>query len=252
MRPETFRAEDLIALLRRQTIATMPDLKQALGTHTDSTVFRKLAELDYHSSYSHRGRFYVLDESCRFDEQGLWSFRQVWFSTNGTLLATVAELVAVSDAGYYADELNSLLQVETKAALAKLAAEDRLSRQSVDGRLLYVSAEAGARRRQLAARRVHRAEPATLGLGGGVRVLPDELKAAIILFYSLLDERQRRLYAGLEAAKIGHGGDSQISQLLGIDPDTVARGRRELLSGEVDPDRIRRAGGGRHPKAPRN
>jgi hypothetical protein len=83
-------------------------------------------------------------------------------------------------------------------------------------------------------------------------VLPDELKAAIILFYSLLDERQRRLYAGLEAAKIGHGGDSQISQLLGIDPDTVARGRRELLSGEVDPDRIRRAGGGRHPKAPRN
>ncbi|MDT5026431.1 MAG: hypothetical protein QOE61_2857, partial [Micromonosporaceae bacterium] len=29
-------------------------------------------------------------------------------------------------------------------------------------------------------------------------MLPDELKAAIILFYSLLDERQRRLYAGLE------------------------------------------------------
>jgi hypothetical protein len=78
---------------------------------------------------------------------------------------------------------------------------------------------------------VRRAEPATLGLGTGVRVLPDELKAAIVLFYSLLDERQRRLYAGLEAAKIGHGGDSQIASLLGLDPDTVARGRRELLTG---------------------
>jgi hypothetical protein len=31
---------------------------------------------------------------------------------------------------------------------------------------------------------------------------------AIVVFYSLLDERQRRLYAGLEATKIGHGGDT--------------------------------------------
>jgi hypothetical protein len=252
MRPEIFHAADLIALLRRQTVATLPELKQALGTQTDSTVFRKLAELAYHSSYSHRGRFYVLDESCRFDERGLWAFRQVWFSAHGTLLSTVAALVAASEAGYYAGELTEVLHVEAKAALARLAATGRLSRQSVDGRLLYLSTETAVRRRQLAARQVHRAEASTLGLGAGVRVLPDELKAAIVLFYSLLDERQRRLYAGLEAAKIGHGGDSQIAQLLGIDPDTVARGRRELLTGQVDPERVRRAGGGRHPKAPRN
>jgi len=78
-----------------------------------------------------------------------------------------------------------------------------------------------------------------------VRVLPAELKAAIVLFYSLLDERQRRLYAGLEALKIGHGGDAQIAELLGIDPGTVARGRHDLLAGDVEADRVRRAGGGR-------
>jgi len=37
-------------------------LKQALGTEADATVFRKLAELSYRTSYSHRGRFYTLDE----------------------------------------------------------------------------------------------------------------------------------------------------------------------------------------------
>jgi hypothetical protein len=252
MRPESYHAADLVALLRRQTIATLPELKQALGTQTGSTLFRKLAELDYRSSYSHRGRFYVLDESCRFDELGLWAFRNVWFSAHGTLLSTAAALVDTAEAGYHSDELTALLHVQTKAALAKLAAEGRLSRQVVDGRLLYLSADTAARRRQLSARQVRRAEPATLGLGTGVRVLPDELKAAIVLFYSLLDERQRRLYAGLEAAKIGHGGDSQIASLLGLDPDTVARGRRELLTGEVDQGRVRRAGGGRPPKAPRN
>jgi len=40
----------------------------------------------------------------------------------------------------------------------------------------------------------------------GLRVLPDELKVAIVLFYSLLDERQRRLYAGLEAMRSATAG----------------------------------------------
>ena len=51
-------------------------------------------------------------------------------------------------------------------------------------------------------------------------MVPDELQAAIVLFCSLLDERQRRLYAGLEALKLGHGGDRRIADLLGLDPTT--------------------------------
>ncbi len=89
------------------------------------------------------------------------------------------------------------------------------------------------------------AAPSTLGWVGGVRVLPAELKAAIVLFYSLLDEKQRRLYAGVEAMKLGHGGDQQIAELLGMDPSTVARGRRELLTRNVALDGVRRKGGGR-------
>ena len=46
-------------------------------------------------------------------------------------------------------------------------------------------------------------------------VTVDELKAALIIFFSLLDEQQRRLYAGLESLKIGHGGDDFIAQILG-------------------------------------
>ena len=78
-------------------------------------------------------------------------------------------------------------------------------------------------------------------------VLSQELKAAIILFFSLLDEKQRRLYAGLEAFKLGHGGDCQISEFLGINVHTVARGRRELFAGDVERDRVRKKGGGRKP-----
>jgi hypothetical protein len=120
-----------------------------------------------------------------------------------------------------------------------------LARQQVAGRYLYLSPDPSTRRQQLSARSVYDAEASGMRIAGGVRVLPDELKAAIVLFYSLLDERQRRLYAGLEAIKIGHGGDTQIAELLDMDPATVARGRRELLGGDVDAGRVRRAGGGR-------
>ena len=58
-------------------------------------------------------------------------------------------------------------------------------------------------------------------------------------------ERQRRLYAGLESLKCGWGGE--IAGLLGIDPGTVARGRKQLLAQDIERERVRRPGGGRPP-----
>ncbi len=247
MRPEQYPPQSLVRLLRHRKIATIGELKGALGTSADATVFRKLAELEYRTSYSHRGRFYTLDEIARFDELGLWSFRQVWFSRFGTLVSTVDALVGTAEAGYDAAELEAVLHVEAKAALLHLVRAGRLARQEVGGRYIYLSPDTSTRRSQLQARSVYDAEASRLSVGPGLRVLPDELKAAIVLFSSLLDEQQRRLYAGLEAMKIGHGGDAQVAELLGIDPGTVARGRRELLTGEVEAGMVRRAGGGRKP-----
>ncbi|MDA8398786.1 MAG: hypothetical protein M0008_01830 [Actinomycetota bacterium] len=90
----------------------MDELKAALGTHADATVFRKLAALGYRTSYSHRGRYYTLDEVARFDAVGLWSFRAVYFSKFGTLVATAEALVAAAEAGYDAGELAALLHVD--------------------------------------------------------------------------------------------------------------------------------------------
>jgi hypothetical protein len=80
-----------------------------------------------------------------------------------------------------------------------------------------------------------------------LEVSPDEMKAAIILFYSLLDEQQRRLYAGLESMKLGHGGDSVLAEFLGLDPHTIARGRHQLLDQDVAVGRIRPRGAGQTP-----
>ena len=227
-----YPADKLTSLLRDQKVATMPQLKSALGTAVTYTVLRKLSPLGYRSSYSHGGTYYTLDSTARYDELGLWSYRDIHFSRHGTLLNTAATLVTDAPAGYFTHELDAVVQVATKDALRHLVQQDRLDRRELAGRYLYCAKERQRRQEQWAARQAQQRPD-------------DELQAAIVLFYSLLDEKQRRLFAGLASLEWGHGGDQRMAQLFGLDVDTVARGRAELLSGQVLRERVRRAGGGR-------
>jgi hypothetical protein len=244
MRPQFFRSDELLSLLRRSRIATLDELKQALGTSVDITVFRKLKPLEYLTSYSHRGRYYTLREIARFDEKGLWSQQDVWFSQVGTLLATAESFVNRSPRGYFADELAGALHVDVQDALHHLAQQRRITRQVVAGRYLYTARERAIQQGQLVTRRDVEAIPTVVD-ASVLEVSEAELKASILLFYSLLDEQQRRLYAGLESLKLGRGGDRSLADFLELDPHTVARGRQQLLAQDVEVDRARRTGGGR-------
>jgi hypothetical protein len=246
MRPPGFSSETLRKLLLRDKIATLPDLKRALGTQVDLTVFRKLKDLDYLTSYSHRGRFYTLREIARFGADGLWSHSPAWFSRYGTLLATAEAFVNRSPAGVFAEELGHALHVEVQDTLRQLVQAKRIARELVSGLFLYTSIDPVMRQRQRLTRRSSQAVPTVVD-ASRLEVSPDEMKAAIILFYSLLDEQQRRLYAGLESLKLGHGGDTVLAEFLGLDPHTVARGRQQLMDQDVRVGRARKSGGGRKP-----
>jgi hypothetical protein len=68
------------------------------------------------------------------------------------------------------------------------------------------------------------------------------------LHYSRLSEKDRRHYAALESLKLGWGGISYISSILGVDRGTILQGRKELTSELKEPiakGKQRKAGGGR-------
>lgn len=69
-------------------------------------------------------------------------------------------------------------------------------------------------------------------------------------FYASLDEPGKRLFAGLEAEKIGCGGRTYLRKLLGCDFKTIQKGSKELGSGskEISSKRLRKTGGGRKSK----
>lgn len=67
-------------------------------------------------------------------------------------------------------------------------------------------------------------------------------------FFSRLPEKSRRLYAGVEALKLPHGGISYIARLFGCSRDTVLRGIKELSEKEtLAGNSTRKPGGGRKP-----
>ena len=69
MRTSQYSTAALIDLFRQQTVATLAEVMTALGTGARRTAFRKLKEIPYRASYSHRGRYYTLDELIDGPEQ---------------------------------------------------------------------------------------------------------------------------------------------------------------------------------------
>src|SRR5207247_6406555 len=145
---------------------------------------------------------------------------------------------------YLDDELTRALHVQVQDALHQLTQQRRVTREMVSGLYLYTATDRAIQRGHLLTRRTVQAVP-TVADASVLEVSQEELKASILLFYSLLDEQQRRLYAGLESLKLGRGGDRNLADFLGLAPHTVARGRQQLLAQDVEVDRVRRTGGGR-------
>jgi hypothetical protein len=157
----------------------------------------------------------------------------------------VETFVNRSPEGFFASTLADALHVEVHDALRQLVEQSRLQRTAVSGLYLYTAIDPSTHRQQFLTRRTTQSVPVVADVTA-LQISPEELKAAILLFYSLLDEQQRRLYAGLESIKLGRGGDALLADFLALDAHTVARGRQQLLDHDVaSGGRTRRQGGGR-------
>jgi len=130
---------------------------------------------------------------------GLWTHNSVLFSSYGTLFDTLKALIDNSENGYTALELEQLLNIKPNSVLLELLNKGKVYREKVTGRYVDFSKNNTIRIQQLSIRKdcIHKYEDTKINSN----IKLDEAKAAIILFFSILDEKQRRLYAGLESLK---------------------------------------------------
>ena len=70
-----------------------------------------------------------------------------------------------------------------------------------------------------------------------------DVEAKMKRLFGWLSEKDRRRYAAVEAAKLGHGGLEYVSGLLGCDPKTIRQGLEDLEGDEdTATGRVRKKG----------
>ncbi len=246
MRPVEYPTDELERAFGAHKVLTLELVKQLLGTPVKMTAVRKLRALGYHSSYSHAGQYYTLERLPRWDGHGLWVYKGIRFSRRGSLLETLAWLIDQSPEGRFAHELQDVVRVRVQEALRTLYRRERVLRHQIGGEYLYVSVEGGTTQleRRQAQIEAGQASP-------GSEVPASDLELHLAAFLTTLNEKQRRLYAGFEALRLGRGGDAVVARRTGLNVKTVARGRRELQAGDVSLERIRAEGAGR-PRSKKN
>ena len=69
------------------------------------------------------------------------------------------------------------------------------------------------------------------------------VEAKMKRLFGWLSEKDRRRYAAVEAAKLGHGGVEYVSRLLQCDPKTIRQGWADLEQSEdAAAGRVRKKG----------
>ena len=128
-------------LFRRFPVVDLETLSRTLQTRSRMSIFRRLREMGYFSSYNHAGRYYTLADIPKFDDYGLWMHQGIGFSQFGSLKSTIVELVNRSPIGHTHMELNNLLRIRVHNALLAVVRERHISRQRIAKIFLYVSIE---------------------------------------------------------------------------------------------------------------
>jgi hypothetical protein len=139
---------------KRNLVAQLPELRDALKVRSRTTVFFALKTVGYLTSYTHAGRYYTLAHLPRFDARGLWAHGEVRFSKHGTLRSTVVVLVRQAPAGHTHEELHLVLGLRVHDTLRSLVEDGLLCRERVEAVYVYTDTDPERAAAQLEQRRL--------------------------------------------------------------------------------------------------
>ncbi len=173
-KPESLKSLQKIFL--KQQVVNMSALSKILQTKSRMSIFRRLKEIGYFSSFTHAGKYYTLTNTPQFDGNGLWFHQEIGFSWFGTLKATIIELVCGSSAGLTHLELSQLLRIKVYNSLLGLVKEGMVGRERIEKSFLYVAPEHGK-----ATQQIHRQRAATVESVRDVTVLSDTTVIEVLI-----------------------------------------------------------------------
>lgn len=143
----------LLRLFKSETVVDLPRIEKALGGVSTMTAFRYLRQVPYQRSYNHNGRYYCYHDPSRYDRLGLWTWRDVHFSRDGSLRKTVCRLVHEIQAGATQRELQERLKVRVHNTLLDLLRNGDVARERLVDVYVYLHIDSQICKAQIQQRR---------------------------------------------------------------------------------------------------
>ena len=109
----------------------------------------KLKQWRAYTSYNQNGKYYALPQVPRFNQHGLWRYKDVAFSKHGNLKKTIIHLVTVSNAGFSGRQLGELLGLSPQSFLHHFRDCRGIYREKHGGVYIYFSDTDEVREKQV-------------------------------------------------------------------------------------------------------
>ena len=125
-------------VLRADVIITIDQLSKLLGCSLISAR-RRLKEWNAYTCYNQKGRFYTLPDIPKFDEDGLWRYKEAYFTKQGNLKNTIVYLLEKSPKGMNSREIGEIVGLEPSSFMHHFRDIPGLCREKLKGRFIYFS-----------------------------------------------------------------------------------------------------------------
>ena len=132
---------------RKRKAMTIQQLQKLLYCSIP-TVRNHLKEWQTYTSYNKNGRYYALQNIPKFDRDGLWKYKGVFFSQYGNMKQTVVHLVKNSAMGLDASAIGKLLGLLPRSFISHFKTIAGLRREKHQNIFVYFSDEEDVYQRQ--------------------------------------------------------------------------------------------------------
>ncbi len=132
------RLKSVFDLLEDIKVFTIERLVSSLGCSIP-TARLKLKQWGAYTSYNQNGRYYAMSTVPRFDNNGLWHCKDIYFSRYGNLKSTIVQLVERSPSGLTGKEIGALVKLDPRSFLHHFRNASGIQREKAESVYVYFS-----------------------------------------------------------------------------------------------------------------
>lgn len=132
------KIEILKELIKTKKIFLFSSISKYVNAST-ATLRRYIKALKGMSSYTHNGKFVTLPEIPQFDENGIWFYRNVGFSSFKNSMELIVNIINKSESGITKEGLDEILKIDVSKQINTLLHREQINRVKIGRKYHYIS-----------------------------------------------------------------------------------------------------------------